>query len=83
MEKVHEVFPVIQFRVGASVETVPLPPADSLVDDVSYAIGILADAQYPAAAQRYLQFLASAAGQDAYARHGFITATDPTLKPIP
>ncbi|MEP6658206.1 MAG: substrate-binding domain-containing protein [Betaproteobacteria bacterium] len=68
---------------GAPVETVPLPPTDSLVDDVSYAIGILTDTQHPAAAQRYLAFLASAAGQDTYARHGFIKATDATLKPIP
>lgn len=62
-----------------------LPPQDSLVHEVAYAIGPLTDAAHPKAARAYLKFLASPAGQDAYAHYGFIRATkaDLRVKPIP
>jgi ABC-type molybdate transport system substrate-binding protein len=72
-------------REGAPVETVPLPPQDSLINEVSYAIGALTDSRHPEAAQSYMRFIASAPGQAAYAKHGFIqaSAADLELRPIP
>jgi ABC-type molybdate transport system substrate-binding protein len=72
-------------RTGQEVETVLLPPADSLRAEVSYAIGALATSPRKAAAMRYLSFLATPEGQEAYTRFGFFPATaeELTLKPIP
>jgi ABC-type molybdate transport system substrate-binding protein len=72
-------------RTGQEVETVLLPPADSLRAEVSYAIGALATSPRKAAAMRYLSFLATPEGQEAYTRFGFVPATaeELTLKPIP
>ena len=72
-------------RDGASVESVRLPPQDSLRDEVSYAIGALKGSPRSAAATRYLAFLASPEGQAVYASFGFVSATPQELmsKPIP
>ncbi len=70
---------------GAAIEGVVLPPQDSLRDEVSYAIGILSASPHRKSATSYLAFLATPAGQDAYARYGFVSATAEELKskPIP
>ncbi len=70
---------------GIPMEAVPLPPADSLIDEVSYAIGTLTTARHKDAANGYLSFLQSDQGQDAYAKFGFIKASkaDLEIKPIP
>lgn len=72
-------------KMGVPDQGVPLPPQDSLVHEVAYAIGPLSDAAHPKAATAYLRFLASKAGQDVYARYGFIRATkaDLRIRPIP
>ncbi len=72
-------------RDGAKVDSVKLPPEDSLRDEVSYAIGALTGSPNQAAADRYLAFLATPAAQDAYAEFGFVKATPEELKlrPIP
>jgi ABC-type molybdate transport system substrate-binding protein len=72
-------------KMGVPDQGVPLPPQDSLVHEVAYAIGPLTGAAHPKAANAYLKFLASKAGQDVYARYGFIRATkaDLRIRPIP
>jgi ABC-type molybdate transport system substrate-binding protein len=70
---------------GHAVETVKLPPEDSLINEVSYAIGTLTAAKHQEAAGKYIGFLQSDNGQGAYAKFGFVTAskTDLEIKPIP
>jgi ABC-type molybdate transport system substrate-binding protein len=70
---------------GHAVEAVPLPAEDSLIDEVSYAIGVLTSARNKEAAGRYLSYLQSDGGQDAYARFGFVKASkaDLQLRDIP
>ncbi|TSA10100.1 MAG: ABC transporter substrate-binding protein [Betaproteobacteria bacterium] len=70
---------------GHQVEAIPLPAADSLIDEVSYAIGALTNSRHKDAANRYLAFLQSDHGQNAYAKFGFLKATkaDLEIKPIP
>jgi ABC-type molybdate transport system substrate-binding protein len=72
-------------RDGAKVDMVRLPPEDSLVNEVSYAIGSLTNSKRKAMADRYIQFLASPGAKAAYAKYGFVTASDEELKlkPIP
>ena len=72
-------------REGAPVEGVQLPPADSLRDEVAYAIGPLRNSPRASAAAAYLNFLVSAEGQAVYARYGFVSGTpdELRLKPIP
>jgi len=72
-------------RDGAKVDMVRLPPEDSLVNEVSYAIGSLTNSRKKATADRYIQFLATPAAKAAYAKYGFVNATDAELKlkPIP
>ncbi len=72
-------------REGAQVEGLELPPADSLRDEVSYAIGALAGSARKEASAQYLRFLSTPAAQEAYARYGFVKATpaELALKPIP
>ncbi len=67
------------------IEAVSLPPKDSLIDEVSYVTGMLTTSGHPAAAQQYLNFLQSDAGQEAYAEFGFLkaTKTELALRPIP
>jgi len=71
-------------RAGAQVDTVELPPVDSLRDEVSYAIGALTNSRHKANAEKYLAFLATPAAQNAYAKFGFVKARpdELTLKPI-
>jgi len=72
-------------QIGISVQGVPLPPADSFVNEVVYLIGPVTSGAHPKAASQYMRFLASAAGQDVYARYGFIKASkeDLRIRPIP
>jgi ABC-type molybdate transport system substrate-binding protein len=67
-------------RQGAAIEAVELPAADSLRDEVFYAIGPLENARNKENADAYLAFLRSAAGQDAYAKFGFVKARSDELK---
>jgi ABC-type molybdate transport system substrate-binding protein len=70
---------------GHQVEPVPLPVEDSLIDEVSYAIGVLTRASHKDAANSYLSFLQSDEGQNAYAKFGFIKASkaDLAIREIP
>jgi ABC-type molybdate transport system substrate-binding protein len=70
-------------RDGAPVEAVELPPEDSLRDEVSYVIGILNGARHREAAEAYLDFLSAPAGQNAYAKFGFVKASESELKERP
>ena len=65
---------------GAQVEAVALPDQDSLRTEVSYAIGMLTDSKHRQAAEAFLDFLRSADGQDAYAKFGFVRASDAELQ---
>jgi ABC-type molybdate transport system substrate-binding protein len=70
---------------GAQVEAVALPDEDSLRTEVSYAIGTLTSSKHRQSAEAFLSFLRSAEGQDAYAKFGFVRASDAELqlRPIP
>ncbi|MEK8089631.1 substrate-binding domain-containing protein [Thermithiobacillus plumbiphilus] len=68
-------------RHGARVEGIALPPADSLVNEVAYAIGPLKTGAHQDTAMQYLAFLATAAAQDAYAKYGFVRAKPEELRP--
>lgn len=72
-------------RDGAKIDSVRLPPEDSLVNEVSYAIGSLTNSRNKAMADRYIRFLATAEAKQAYAKYGFVNASDAelALKPIP
>ena len=70
-------------RRGANVDAVELPPSDSLRDEVAYAIGVLTSSKHRQTADRYLAFVASEAGQAAYAKFGFVNATTEELRPKP
>lgn len=72
-------------RDGHAVDSVILPPADSLRDEVAYVITGLTKGPRQANAARYLAFLASPEGQAAYGKFGFVGASAQalTLKPIP
>lgn len=74
-----------ELQVGSEVQSIRLPPEDSMVRDVGYVIGALRLAKHPASAMRYLEFLKSDEAQAAYARYGFIraTAADLSQRPIP
>jgi ABC-type molybdate transport system substrate-binding protein len=71
-------------RHGAQVEAVELPAADSLRDEVSYAIGALQNGRHQQNAASYLAFLATDAAQGAYGKFGFVRARpdELALKPI-
>jgi ABC-type molybdate transport system substrate-binding protein len=70
---------------GAQVEAVVLPDEDSLRTEVSYAVGMLTGSKHRPAAEAFLSFLRSAEGQDAYAKFGFVRASDAELqlRPVP
>lgn len=72
-------------RDGAPVEAVELPPEDSLRSEVAYAIGEIANARHAGNAAAYLAFLGTDAGQNAYAKFGFVRATkdELTLRSLP
>jgi len=65
---------------GHAVETVALPPEDSLIDEVSYVIGSLTGSTHKDDAKKYLSFLQSEKAQDAYARFGFVKASTADLQ---
>lgn len=67
-------------KENAPVQAVTLPPEDSMINDVSYAIGTLNDSKHKSAASQYLKFLQSDAGQNAYAKFGFVKASKDDLK---
>jgi ABC-type molybdate transport system substrate-binding protein len=71
-------------RNGSAVEIVRLPADQSMINEVFYAIGPLAQPQHPKQAEAFIRFLQSADGQDAYAKHGFVRATSEelSLRPI-
>jgi ABC-type molybdate transport system substrate-binding protein len=71
-------------RHGAAVDAVELPAADSLRDEVSYAVGALENGRHQKNADDYLAFLRTDAAQDAYARFGFVKARpeELVLRPI-
>jgi len=72
-------------REGAQVDAVELPPADSLRDEVSYAIGALKGSPKSEAASKYLRFLATPEATAVYTKYGFVAASpqELALKPIP
>ena len=70
-------------RAGADIDAVELPPEDSLRDEVAYVIGTLTTTPHKQAAAAFLAFLRSSAGQDAYARYGFVKASAADLTPKP
>ena len=72
-------------RDGAQVDAVQLPPEDSLRDEVSYVIGALKGSPKADAAAKYLRFLATPEATAAYAKYGFVAASQQelALKPIP
>lgn len=66
--------------LGEPVEAVSLPPADSLRDEVAYAVGVLDNSAHKRLAESYLAFVASAAGQAAYTSYGFVGASPAELR---
>jgi len=72
-------------RSGAQVEPVALPEEDSLRTEVSYVVGMLTGSKHREAAEAFLKLLRSPEGQDAYAKFGFVQASDAELqlRPIP
>jgi hypothetical protein len=72
-------------RAGKAVGAVRLPPADSLRDDVAYAVCALGNGVRRDKAARFLAFLATAEAQSAYGKFSFAGATrdELQLKPIP
>ena len=70
-------------RAGMPVDSVKLPPQDSLRDEVAYAIGALTNSPRRAAAQKYLDFLRTSDGKNAYTAFGFVYATEEELAPKP
>ncbi len=67
-------------RAGAAdIDAVELPREDSLRNEVAYAIGALTKSPHMQAAEAFLAFLRSPAGQDAYAKYGFVKANDVDL----
>jgi ABC-type molybdate transport system substrate-binding protein len=72
-------------RAGAKVDSVRLPPEDSLVNEVSYAIGAMTQSRNKALADRYIEFLATPEAKQAYSKYGFVNASgeELRLRPIP
>ena len=70
-------------RGGASVDAVVLPDDDSLRTEVSYVIGMLTGSNHRDAAEAFLNFLRSPIGQKAFAKFGFVTASDAQLQARP
>ncbi len=64
-----------ELQAGSEVQSVALPPADSMVREVAYVAGALLQARHSAAARRYLDFLKSDEAQAAYTHYGFVKAT--------
>jgi ABC-type molybdate transport system substrate-binding protein len=70
---------------GSPISAVALPAQDSLIDEVSYAIGTMTDSKHKDAASKYLSFLQTDQGQAAYEKFGFVRASkaDLEIKAIP
>ena len=70
---------------GAAVEGIPLPPGQNAADKVAYVAGALDDSPHAEAAAAFIGFLASPAGQEAYAAYGFLPAAEAerTPRPVP
>ena len=66
-------------KEGADVDAVALPEKDSMRAEIGYFAGAVPGGPHADAAERYLKFLGTEAGQEAYARHGFIKATKAEL----
>src|SRR5262245_46153028 len=71
-------------RAGADVDAVALPEEDNLRSEVAYVIGALNNSPHRKEAEAFLAFLRAPSGQNAYAKYGFVKATevDLRLKPI-
>jgi len=71
-------------RAGADIDAVELPDEDSLRSEVAYVIGALNNSPHRKEAEAFLAFLRAPSGQNAYAKYGFVKATevDLRLKPI-
>jgi ABC-type molybdate transport system substrate-binding protein len=67
-------------RAGADVDAVLLPDEDSLRADVAYVIGAMNASPHRKDADAFLAFLQSPQGQDAYAKFGFVKASEVDLK---
>jgi ABC-type molybdate transport system substrate-binding protein len=67
-------------RAGADVDAVTLPAEDSLRADVAYVIGAMNSSPRRKAADAFLSFLQGPQGQDAYARFGFVKASEADLR---
>ena len=67
-------------RAGADVDAIELPDEDSLRSEVAYVIGTLSASPHRKEADAFLGFLRTPAGQDAYAKFGFVKATEAELK---
>jgi ABC-type molybdate transport system substrate-binding protein len=70
-------------RAGADIDAVELPDEDSLRSEVAYVIGALNASPHRKEAEAFLTFLRAPSGQDAYAKFGFVKATEAELKPKP
>jgi ABC-type molybdate transport system substrate-binding protein len=70
-------------RAGADIDSVELPPEDSLKNEVAYAVGALTNSPHKESPEAFLAFLRSPAGQDAYAKYGFVKASEADLTPRP
>lgn len=68
-----------ELESGSEVESVALPPEDSMVHEVAYVIGVLTNAKNATAAQRYIDYLKTDEAQSAYAKYGFIKASPAEL----
>lgn len=67
-------------REGADIDAVELPAEDSLRNEVSYVIGILKKTEHRKAAEAFMAFLRTPAGQEAYGKFGFVKASEEELK---
>jgi ABC-type molybdate transport system substrate-binding protein len=67
-------------RDGADVDVVTLPDEDSLRAEVAYVIGAMNGSPHRVEADAFLAFLQSPRGQDAYAKFGFVKASETDLK---
>lgn len=74
-----------ELQASSEVQSIPLPPQDSMVNEVAYVAGALRQAKHPSAARLYLEFLKTDTAQSAYARYGFVkaSAADLSLRSIP
>ena len=70
-------------KQGANVDSIALPPEDSLINSVNYYIGSVPGSPHAQLARDYINFIASPAGQQVYTKFGFLPATPADLKPKP